>query len=52
MTVAIVGAAESDLGSTNRSILNLQAQATIRALADARLRLDGRNLPVFHLHEG
>lgn len=39
MTVAIVGAAESDLGVTGRSILGLQAQAITRALADAGLRL-------------
>lgn len=37
--VAIVGAAESDLGVTNRSILGLQAQAVTRALADAGLSL-------------
>lgn len=37
MTVAIVGAAESDLGITNRSILGLQTQAITRALADAGL---------------
>ncbi|MEU0482103.1 acetyl-CoA acetyltransferase [Streptosporangium sp. NPDC006013] len=37
--VAIVGAAESDLGVTNRSILGLQAQAIGRALADAGLTL-------------
>jgi acetyl-CoA acetyltransferase len=37
--VAIVGAAESDLGVTNRSILTLQAQAVTRALADAGLSL-------------
>jgi acetyl-CoA acetyltransferase len=36
---AIVGAAESDLGVTNRSILTLQAQAVTRALADAGLTL-------------
>ena len=36
---AIVGAAESDLGVTNSSILTLQAQAIIRALADAGLKL-------------
>ena len=39
MSVAIVGAAESDLGVTNRSILSLQAQAITGALADAGLRL-------------
>jgi acetyl-CoA acetyltransferase len=39
VTVAIVGAAESDLGVTGRSILGLQAQAITRALADAGLRL-------------
>lgn len=37
--VAIVGAAESDLGVTNRSILGLQTQAVTRALADAGLCL-------------
>ncbi|OLT37671.1 thiolase [Actinomadura sp. CNU-125] len=37
--VAIVGAAESDLGVTNRSVLGLQAQAVGRALADAGLAL-------------
>ncbi|HZJ07403.1 MAG TPA: acetyl-CoA acetyltransferase [Nocardioidaceae bacterium] len=37
--VAIVGAAESDLGVTNRSILGLQTQAVTRALGDAGLRL-------------
>lgn len=37
--VAIVGAAESDLGVTNRSILGLQAQAVSRALDDAGLTL-------------
>ncbi|MFS2294539.1 MAG: thiolase [Actinomadura sp.] len=37
--VAIVGAAESDLGVTNRSILGLQAQAISRALDDAGLTL-------------
>jgi acetyl-CoA acetyltransferase len=36
---AIVGAAESDLGITGRSILGLQAQAITRALADAGLGL-------------
>lgn len=39
MTVAIVGAAESDLGVTNKSILTLQAQGITRALADAGLSL-------------
>ncbi|ABL83568.1 MULTISPECIES: acetyl-CoA acetyltransferase [unclassified Nocardioides] len=34
---AIVGAAESDLGVTGKSILTLQAQAVSRALADAGL---------------
>ncbi|WP_433360085.1 acetyl-CoA acetyltransferase [Streptosporangium sp. CA-115845] len=37
--VAIVGAAESDLGVTGKSILTLQAQAITRALADAGLPL-------------
>ncbi len=37
--VAIVGAAESDLGSTGLSILGLQTQAVTRALADAGLTL-------------
>jgi acetyl-CoA acetyltransferase len=37
--VAIVGAAECDLGVTNRSILGLQAQAVSRALDDAGLGL-------------
>jgi len=37
--VAIVGAAESDLGVTNKSILGLQAQAITRALEDAGLGL-------------
>ncbi|MBU8808180.1 thiolase [Mycolicibacterium goodii] len=36
---AIVGVAESDLGLTGRSALELQAQAVHRALADAGLRL-------------
>jgi acetyl-CoA acetyltransferase len=36
---AIVGVAESDLGVTGRSILELQAQAATRALADAGLSL-------------
>lgn len=39
MTVAIVGAAECDLGSTGLSILGLQTQAVTRALADAGLTL-------------
>ena len=38
-TTAIVGAAESDLGVTNASILTLQSQAITRALADAGLSL-------------
>jgi acetyl-CoA acetyltransferase len=37
--VAIVGAAESDLGVTDLSILTLQTQAVTRALADAGLTL-------------
>lgn len=37
--VAIVGAAESDLGVTGKSILTLQTQAVTRALADAGLSL-------------
>ena len=37
--VAIVGAAECDLGVTEKSILTLQAQAVTRALADAGLTL-------------
>ncbi|PZM97914.1 MAG: thiolase [Actinobacteria bacterium] len=37
--VAIVGAAECDLGVTNASILGLQTQAVTRALADAGLSL-------------
>ena len=37
--VAIVGAAESDLGVTDRSVLGLQTQAVTRALADAGLSL-------------
>jgi acetyl-CoA acetyltransferase len=36
---AIVGAAESDLGVTNSSVMTLQAQAITRALADADLKL-------------
>ncbi|WP_031169023.1 acetyl-CoA acetyltransferase [Streptosporangium roseum] len=39
MTVAIAGAAESDLGITGHSVLTLQAQAITRALADAGLPL-------------
>ena len=37
--VAIVGAAECDLGVTGKSILTLQSQAVTRALADAGLTL-------------
>ena len=37
--VAVVGAAESDLGITDQTILGLQAQAISRALADAGLSL-------------
>lgn len=37
--VAIVGAAESDLGVTDKSTLTLQSQAVTRALADAGLTL-------------
>ncbi|WP_122816876.1 acetyl-CoA acetyltransferase [Nocardioides pantholopis] len=37
--VAIVGAAESDLGVTDSSIMTLQTQAVTRALADAGLTL-------------
>ncbi|TDC46643.1 thiolase [Actinomadura sp. KC345] len=37
--VAIVGAAECDLGVTNRSVLGLQTQAVTRALDDAGLSL-------------
>lgn len=37
--VAIVGVAESDLGTTTRTILGLQAQAISRALADAGLAM-------------
>ncbi len=37
--VAIVGAAESDLGVTDKSILTLQSQAVTRALTDAGLTL-------------
>ncbi|MEU1747315.1 acetyl-CoA acetyltransferase [Micromonospora arida] len=37
--VAIVGAAECDLGNTGRSTLTLQTQAVTRALADAGLTL-------------
>lgn len=39
MGVSIVGAAESDLGITGKSILTLQAQAITRALDDAGLSL-------------
>ncbi len=39
MTVAIVGAAECDLGVTGKSVLQLQVQAVTRALADAGLQL-------------
>ncbi|WP_372727755.1 acetyl-CoA acetyltransferase [Nocardioides sp.] len=39
MSVAIVGAAECDLGVTGRSVLGLQTQAVTRALADAGLSL-------------
>lgn len=39
MTVAIVGAAESDLGVTGASVLGLQAQAVSRVLADAGIGL-------------
>ncbi|TYB64278.1 thiolase [Nonomuraea sp. PA05] len=39
MSVAIVGAAESDLGVTGKSILHLQAQAITGALRDAGLPL-------------
>lgn len=38
-SAAIVGAAESDLGVTGKSILTLQAQAISRAVADAGLTL-------------
>lgn len=38
-TPVIVGAAECDLGITNKSILELQAQAVSRALADAGLTI-------------
>lgn len=37
--IAIVGAAESDLGVTDKSILTLQSQAVTRALTDAGLTL-------------
>lgn len=37
--VAVVGAAECDLGVTNQSILGLQTQAVTRALTDAGLTL-------------
>jgi acetyl-CoA acetyltransferase len=39
MTVAVVGVAESDLGSTGQGVLTLQTQAITRALDDAGLRL-------------
>ncbi|MDL4813228.1 acetyl-CoA acetyltransferase [Actinomadura opuntiae] len=39
MTVAIAGAAESDLGDTGASVLGLHAQAVTRALHDAGLAL-------------
>jgi acetyl-CoA acetyltransferase len=39
MSVAVVGAAECDLGVTGRSVLELQVQAITRALADAGLTL-------------
>jgi acetyl-CoA acetyltransferase len=39
LTVAIVGAAECDLGVTGLPVLTLQAQAVTRALADAGLGL-------------
>ena len=39
MSVSIVGAAESDLGVTDKSILTLQTQAITRALDDAGLSL-------------
>ena len=39
MRVALVGAAECDLGSTERSVLELQTQAVTRALADAGLEM-------------
>ena len=38
-TPLIVGAAECDLGVTNKSILELQAQAVTRALTDAGLKI-------------
>jgi len=38
-SVAVVGAAECDLGVTNASVLELQTQAVTRALADAGLSL-------------
>ncbi len=37
--IALVGAAECDLGKTGRSVLELQVQAVTRALADAGLTL-------------
>ncbi|GIF26093.1 acetyl-CoA acetyltransferase [Actinoplanes tereljensis] len=39
MSVAIVGAAECDLGQTGKSVLELQTQAVTRALADAGIPL-------------
>jgi acetyl-CoA acetyltransferase len=39
MSVAIVGAAECDLGVTGQSVLGLQSQAISRAIADAGLTL-------------
>ena len=39
MTAAIIGVAESDLGNTGRSALQLEAQAISRALDDAGLSL-------------
>ncbi|GID90832.1 thiolase [Amorphoplanes digitatis] len=39
MTVAVVGAAECDLGLTGKSVLELQSQAVTRALADAGVAL-------------
>ncbi|MGH3261726.1 MAG: thiolase, partial [Sciscionella sp.] len=38
-SAAIVGAAESDLGATGKSVLELQVQAITAALADAGLTL-------------
>ena len=42
-SVAIVGAAESDIGSVaaDMSVIDLMAQGTVRALADAGLTEDG-----------